>query len=216
MFGCGNTLLFCLGLTLFRYFSVVARKQISRVFAIRFIFGCIFTSVLMVVFPFIIKNDWAATSLILQPSGTYCLLYWGTEDTETRWLVFVLLVWIATPITIIGWAYYWIYATFQSSANALRGNYEESGGKSGSGSSSATTGTTGTKGPMLDSKAAETGKKRDKERIKMMIRRSSYTRVCVLREFFLSDGLLTLFSSSMKSVHIVSCLLYLTSSVSTA
>ncbi|KAJ3284072.1 hypothetical protein HDU79_008522, partial [Rhizoclosmatium sp. JEL0117] len=39
------------------------------------------------------------------------------------------------------------------------------------------------------------GKKRDKERIKKMIRRSSYTRVCVLREFFLSDGLLTLFVS---------------------
>ncbi|ORY40129.1 family A G protein-coupled receptor-like protein [Rhizoclosmatium globosum] len=125
--GCGITLLYCLGLTLFRYLSLVKRTKISRGFAFWFIIGAALLTIATTLFPFLVKSDWATSILVMRPSGTYCILFWATTDWTAKWILIVMLIWIASPVVFIGWAYYCIYATFQSSVNALQDNFEESG-----------------------------------------------------------------------------------------
>ncbi|KAJ3256038.1 hypothetical protein HDU77_003422 [Chytriomyces hyalinus] len=107
VFGCLMSLILCMGLTLFRYLTIVSQRAIPASFPVRFLAVAVVLSGLIACGPFFLQSD--NTAFMLRQSGVYCAFDWTVSTIEVRG-VCVLAVLIATiPIVFIAYAYLAIY-----------------------------------------------------------------------------------------------------------
>ncbi|TPX73925.1 hypothetical protein CcCBS67573_g04798 [Chytriomyces confervae] len=115
-FGALFSLGLCAGLTLLRFLVIVTGRKITRLFIVQYIGSSAAIAFSTAILPFILGSE--AESYVMQPSGDNCTVRWHSRDPRTVIVSCVCAVILVTPLTGIGFAYYFIYRkvskTFES------------------------------------------------------------------------------------------------------
>ncbi|KAI8834187.1 hypothetical protein BJ741DRAFT_689091 [Chytriomyces cf. hyalinus JEL632] len=115
-FGALFSLGLCAGLTLLRFLVIVTGRKITRLFIAQYIGSSAAVAFLTAILPFMLGSE--AESYVMQPSGDNCTVRWHSRDPRTVIVSCACAVILVTPLTGIGFAYYFIYRkvskTFES------------------------------------------------------------------------------------------------------
>ncbi|KAJ3204946.1 hypothetical protein HDU82_005495 [Entophlyctis luteolus] len=121
MIGGSSTLYLCLGLTIFRYNTIIRHYETSSTFAFRFVVIASLVSVVMSLLPFFLGS--ADVTYVLQRSRVYCCTDWTARDIKTQITIVANMLTIAPPIVFIVFAYSHIYLQMRRSVKDIRASH---------------------------------------------------------------------------------------------